>query len=178
MYWHTLSQTFTVLVLVVEVVWLSGGLFVFWPLSLPWPLTPDWVFLSADLSRLLSWLKICCILCPDTFTRFLRACTMTACPLVRHSEWTLVCVWLNSVTWGTLLRLLLWPEVDIIWSLAAELSWSVEGVSWTSVELSCCVGVLETSVVSSCGTQAVVWSNHYIYHNECIVYQRVGRLSM
>ena len=97
---HTVYETEPVLVMAVEVVWLSGGplcpvvlvLCFFCTPSPSWPLTPDWSFLSADFSRLSSVLKSCCILCPDTFTRFLRACTSRACVECRVRASVCVCV--------------------------------------------------------------------------------------
>ena len=97
---HTVYETEPVLVMAVEVVWLSGGplcpvvlvLCFFCTPSPSWPLTPNWSFLSADFSRLSRELKICCILCPDTFTRFLRACTSRACVECRVTHSVCVCV--------------------------------------------------------------------------------------
>ena len=144
----------------VEVVWLSGGplcpvvlvLCFFCTPSPSWPLTPDWSFLSADFSRLSRVLKSCCILCPDTFTRFLRACTSRACVecSVRYSVCVCVCVCVCVfLTWDTPLLRLLWPEVGMTCAVVV-LSWSVVVSCWPgvlswSVTVSCWPGVLSCS---------------------------------
>ena len=87
--------TWQYMLVVVEGVWSLVRLFLLsifcFPL-LPWPLpsalSPGWSFLSADLRRLSRLLKIWTAICPDLFTRFLRAWTKRGIQcLLNESIW-------------------------------------------------------------------------------------------